>query len=73
MIRAMKKIKWNEVIREYQRANWMFKKDLSEEVIFKVQRAYKNKPSMQNSGENLTLGRGNSHIEGRVSLICCRI
>ena len=39
MIRAMKKIKWNEVIREYQRANWMFKKDLSEEVIFKVKHA----------------------------------
>jgi len=36
MIRAMKKIKWNEVIREYQRANGMFKKDLSEEVIFNV-------------------------------------
>jgi len=36
MIRTVKKIKWNELIIEHQRANWMLKKDLSEEVIFRL-------------------------------------
>lgn len=36
MIITVKKVKWSEEIIEYQRTNWMFKKDLSEEVLFKL-------------------------------------
>lgn len=36
MIITVKKVKWSEKLIEYQRTNWMFKKDLSEEVMFKL-------------------------------------
>lgn len=39
MISTVKKIKWNELITEYQRANWKLRKDLSEEAIFRIRHA----------------------------------
>ena len=36
MITTVKEIKWSEVKLGYQKNNWMFKKGLSEAVIYKL-------------------------------------
>lgn len=72
MIRTVRKIKWSEVISEYQRANWMFKKDLSEEVIFKLRHEWQEQTKCGTFWGALTPGRGNSGTERGVSLVCYR-
>lgn len=69
MIRTVKKIKWNELIIEHQIASWMLKKDLSEEVIFRLRHVWQELAKDRKFGGTLTPRGGNSSTKAVMSVI----
>lgn len=65
----MKKIKWNELITEYQRANWKLRKDLSEEAIFRIRHAWQEPAKDRKFGGTLTPRGENSRAKAGMSLV----